>query len=121
MKKFLFPLALFVAFSFASCDKDSSDSDEDEVKKEEKADDSLLGDCERADAVESCDLSNAQVCSDENTEEVYYSYNGKRYNDVNDLIDKLCPNASVMDKTTIHTQLSAQGRQLVARIRSGVL
>lgn len=104
MKKLLFPLALFVAFSFASCDEDV-----------------LGGDCEKADKAESCDLSKAQICSDEENEDVYYSYNGKRYDNVNDLIDVLCPNASTNDKMKIRQQLSAQGQRLLARIRVNVL
>lgn len=104
MKRLLLPVALFVAFGLTSCDEDL-----------------LGGDCEKADEVESCDLSKAQVCSDEETEEVYYSYNGKRYDDVNDLIDKLCPNASTNDKMKIHQVLSAQGQRLMGRIRASVL
>lgn len=104
MKKLLLPVALFCAFSLVSCEEDL-----------------LGGDCEKADEVDSCDLSKAQVCSDEETEEVYYSYNGKRYDDVNDLIDKLCPNASTNDKMKIHQVLSAQGQRLMGRIRASVL
>lgn len=104
MKKFLLPVALFAAFTFASCDDDTLDSE-----------------CEKADEVDSCDLSKAQICSDEDSEDVYYSYNGKRYDDPNDLIDELCPNASNMDKFKIRTQLSAQGKNLIARIRAKAL
>lgn len=104
MKKLLLPVALFCAFSLVSCEEDL-----------------LGGDCEKADEVESCDLSKAQICSDDETEDVYYSYLGKRYDNVNDLIDKLCPNASNMDKLKIRAQLSAQGKNLIARIRANVL
>lgn len=105
MKRLLLPVALFVAFGLTSCDEDL-----------------LGGDCEKADeVVDSCDLSKAQVCSDEESEDVYYSYLGKRYDDPNDLIDVLCPNASANDKMKIRQQLSAQGKRLMGRIRASVL
>lgn len=103
MKRLLLPVALFVAFGLTSCDED------------------LLGEgCEKLDDNESCDLSKAQLCNDEDGN-VYYSYNGKHYEDENDLIDVLCPNASTNDKMKIHQVLSAQGQRLMGRIRASVL
>ena len=101
MKKFLLPIALFAAFGLAACGDDPLDSA-----------------CEQADnKVKSCDLSKAEVCSDEETEEVYYTYNGKKYTDVNKLIDDLCPDAIIDDRVIIKKQLSAQGKRLLDRIR----
>ena len=77
--------------------------------------------CEIADKTEKCDLSKAQVCSDEETEEVYYLYNGTKYTNVDNLIDDLCPAAVGYDKTIINKQLTIQGQKLISRIRSNAL
>ena len=100
MKKFLLPIALFAVLGLAAC-----------------GDEGLESACEQADNSDSCDISKAEICSDEETEEVYYTYNGKKYTDVNALIDAMCPNASNMDKFEINKQLSAQSKRLIARIR----
>lgn len=100
MKKLLLPVALFAAFALTACGDDPLDSS-----------------CERADKAESCDLTKAEICSDEETEEVYYTYNGKKYTDVNKLIDDLCPGATDMQKTKIRKSLTAQGKRLLDRIR----
>lgn len=104
MKRLLLPVALFVAFGLTSCDEDL-----------------LGGECEKADLPESCDISGAQTCTDEETEEVVYKYLGETYKTEDELIDKLCPNASANDKMKIRQQLSAQGKRLMGRIRASVL
>ena len=100
MKKLLLPIALFAAFGLASCGDELLDSS-----------------CEQADKTKSCDITKAEICSDEETEEVYYTYNGKKYTNVDDLIDVLCPNATIEDKLVIRKQLTAQGKRLLDRIR----
>ena len=100
MKKILLPVALFAAFALSAC-----------------GDEPLESACERADKAESCDITKAEICSDEETEEVYYTYNGKKYTNVNDLIDVLCPDATDMQKTRIRKSLTAQSKRLLDRIR----
>lgn len=100
MKRLLLPIALFAAFGLASCGDELLDSS-----------------CEQADKAKSCDLSKAEVCSDEETEEVYYTYNGKKYTDVNKLIDDLCPGATIDERQILNKQLTAQGKRLLDRIR----
>lgn len=105
MKKILIPVALFTAFCLTSCDEDLLNSE-----------------CEKVDDSESCSsISKASLCCDEETGKCYYSYLGNRYDDRDDLIDALCPNASNMDKLKIRAQLSAQGKNLIARIRANAL
>ncbi|MBP5666571.1 MAG: hypothetical protein J6X32_00300 [Salinivirgaceae bacterium] len=100
MKKFLLPVALFAAFALTACGDEPLDSA-----------------CEQADKTKSCDITKAEICSDEETEEVYYTYNGKKYTDVDELISVLCPNATEMDRYEIRKSLSAQGKRLLDRIR----
>lgn len=102
MKKILLPIALFAVLGLTAC-----------------GDEELESACERGDneTVEKCDISKAEVCSDEETEEVYYTYNGKKYTDVNKLIDDLCPGVAVADKYEIRKQLTAQSKRLIDRIR----
>ena len=100
MKKILLPIALFAVMGLTAC-----------------GDEELESACEQADKTESCDITQAEICSDEATEEVYYTYNGKKYTDVNALIDAMCPNASSMDKFEINKQLTAQSKRLIDRIR----
>lgn len=100
MKKLLLPIALFAVFGLAACGDETLDSA-----------------CEQATKTKSCDITKAEICSDEETEEVYYTYNGKKYTDVDELIDVLCPNATIEDKLVIRKQLTAQGKRLLDRIR----
>ncbi|MBO7143389.1 MAG: hypothetical protein J6W13_00995 [Salinivirgaceae bacterium] len=100
MKKILLPIALFAVMGLTAC-----------------GDEELESACERADKTESCDVTKAEICSDEETGEVYYTYEGKKYTDVNALIDAMCPNASKMDKFEITKQLNAQSKRLIDRIR----
>ena len=100
MKKFLLPIALFAVLGLTAC-----------------GDEELESACEQADKNDSCDISKAEICSDEETEEVYYTYNGKKYTDVNELISAMCPNASNMDRFEITKQLNAQSKRLIDRIR----
>lgn len=104
MKKILIPVALFTAFCLTSCDEDLLNSE-----------------CEKVDDSEYCsDISKASLCCDEDGENCYYSYQGKKYS-MDDLITALCPKSSNMDKLRIRTQLSAQGKNLIARIRANAL
>ena len=77
--------------------------------------------CEYADKTESCDISQVQICSDEETEEVYYIWKDKKYTDVNKLIETLCPSAKSNDNIVITKQLSIQSKKLIDNIRSNAL
>jgi hypothetical protein len=77
--------------------------------------------CEYADKIESCDISKVLLCSDLETEEVYYKSNGIKYTDVNRLIDDLCPVAKGNDIVIINKQLSGQTKKLIDGIRSNAL
>lgn len=68
---------------------------------------------------ESCDISQATVCSDDNGD-VYYSYNGNKYVDANDLIDVLCPNATVAVRELATLKLSARVQKLMLKVRNNV-
>ena len=100
MKKILLPIALFAVLGLTAC-----------------GDEELESSCERADKTESCDITKAEICSDEETEEVYYTYNSKKYTDVNELITAMCPDLAVADKYEIRKQLTAQSKRLIDRIR----
>lgn len=71
--------------------------------------------------LETCDISAATVCSDENTEDVYYSYNDKKYYDVNELIGVLCPNATIRQQQIIKDRLTARGKALICRLRANAI
>ena len=79
------------------------------------------GICEYADKTEACDISQALICSDEETEEVYYIWKDKKYTDVNKLIETLCPSAKSNDNIVITKQLSIQSKKLIDNIRSNAL
>ena len=100
MKKILLPIALFAVLGLTAC-----------------GDEELESACEQADKTESCDITKAEICSDEETEQVYYTYNGKKYTDVDELISAMCPNSTVKDKLEISRQLNAQSKRLIDRIR----
>lgn len=101
MKKFLLPIALFAVLGLTAC-----------------GDEKLESACEQADETDSCDITKAEICSDEETEQVYYTYNGKKYTDVDELITAMCgANASDMDRFEIKKQLNAQSKRLIDRIR----
>ncbi len=106
LKKFILPLAMFAALTIAGCDDEKTESG-----------------CESTedDTVESCDLSVAEVCSDEETEDVYYTYNGKRYDNENDLIDAICPSASSVARKQVRENLSIHAKSLMARIRMSAI
>lgn len=78
-------------------------------------------DSTEAEIVETCDISAATVCSDENTEEVYYSYNDKKYYDVNELIGVLCPKVSIRQQQIIKDRLTARGKALICRLRANAI
>lgn len=101
MKKILLPIALFAVLGLTAC-----------------GDEELESACEQADETETCDITKAEICSDEETEQVYYTYNGKKYTDVDKLIDDLCGKQAVnVDRETIRRQLNAQSKRLIDRIR----
>jgi hypothetical protein len=100
MKRILLPIAFLAVLGFAAC-----------------GDEELESACERADKTESCDVTKAEICSDEETGEVYYTYEGKKYTDVDKLIDAMCPNATNFNKLEINKHLSAQSKRLLDRIR----
>jgi len=68
---------------------------------------------------ESCDILQATVCSDDNGD-VYYSYNGEKYVDANDLIDVMCPNASAHVRELATFKISARVQNLMLKVRNNV-
>ncbi len=102
-----FPIVLFAAFTLTtSCDKDETESG-----------------CEATDAddEDTCDISEATICYDEETGDSHYEYKGKSYSDVNALIDVMCPKANSFDKLRIRDKISAQAHSLMLRIRARAL
>jgi len=100
MKKILLPIALFAVMGLTAC-----------------GDEELESSCERADKTESCDVTKAEICSDEETGDVYYTYEGKKYTNVDELITAMCPDLAFADKYEIKKQLNAQSKRLIDRIR----
>jgi hypothetical protein len=76
--------------------------------------------CEQADKTTYCDITKALICSDVETETIYYKYNGKKYTDVDKLINELCPSA-VIHSYEIQKILSEQSKKLIDGIRSNAL
>jgi|GEM_PF-5592452 len=113
IQKFLLPIALFSAFSFAtiaivSCDEEKTESG-----------------CEATDADEddACDISDVVYCYDEDDPDGgYFTYKGKKYTDLDALTADVCgATATTIDKSKIRSKLSAQAKSLMIRIRTRAL
>ena len=74
--------------------------------------------CEGQDNTESCDLSEVNICYDEETEEAYYTYKGKSYKTVDEVINAACPGVSISDKDFLTVKLSKNAKSLLVRIRA---
>lgn len=115
IQKFLLPIAIFSAFSFAtiaivSCDEEKTESG-----------------CEATDADEddACDISDVVYCYDEDDPDGgYFTYKGKKYTDLDALTADVCDGdatATTIDKSKIRSKLSAQAKSLMIRIRTRAL
>lgn len=101
-KKLLLPIVLFSALTLTtSCGNEETESG-----------------CEGQDSSETCDLSEVNICYDEETEEAYYTYKGKSYKTVDEVINAVCPGVAISDKDVICAKLSANAKSLMMRVRA---
>jgi|GEM_PF-3331246 len=114
MKKLLFPFALFAAISFTACDKETLEEECNIVEQSDLPEDT-----------ESCKISehvnDIGYCSDEESEDVHFTYKGEGNYDENTLISVVCPDAVAIDKKNMATQLSAKSKSLLIRLRARAL
>lgn len=102
LKRFILPIMVASALTLTTaCDKEETEAG-----------------CEGQDITESCDLSEVNICYDEETEEAYYTYKGKSYKTVDEVINAACPDVSISDKDFLTVKLSKNAKSLMMRIRA---
>jgi hypothetical protein len=77
--------------------------------------------CEYSESVDACDLSKVLICSDINTETIYYKWEGKKYTGVDELIGDVCAIALSDNNIVINRQLSEQTKKLLESIQFNAL
>lgn len=111
MKKFLLPIAVLATFSLVSCGDEALTSECNNVKTSDLPEDK-----------ESCKISDYKAdigyCTDEDTEDVYFTYKGSgHYESDDDLILAVCPKATKQDRNLMVSEMTREGRSLIQRIR----
>ena len=110
MKKILLPIALIAVFGLASCGDDILSSECNEVKSSDLPKDQPT--CKISDY-----KSDIGYCTDEDTEDVYFTYKGGHYEDDDALVKAVCPSASIRDRQIMVAEMSKEGKSLIERIR----